>query len=460
MTFTVEQLRNQFDLEDRQILLLQSVTGRLPLCAVLSRQDVLCAVPKDDTYQAIAIEQGARVSVIEDNWMTALPTAIETWLKELHATALPQKTTLLDGTKVQYFPVVDNGGKVMAALLFLGSEEEAELEVLADTANYIATNGESLHFGHLPSHYDGMLLVESDGTIISANETAYHLSTLMGLDRRLVGTSIHGYIRREDWLDSWQGRRVQVKERLRGDMVFSETIAPVFRVGKTPRIFLIWEDKTKVQQAERALLVQHSVLKEMHHRIKNDLQMVAGMLRMQSRRATDEFVKESLLEGVHRIESLALVHDTLSYYKGEEVSLETLVQRLATSLGKSYLPTEAKVLISFEGDNLWLSAEEGGYLSMVLNELLTNALLHGILPSWRQSPDEQYEVTIQGIKGEELRRIEVVDNGKGLRPDWERESVHRLGVQIVKNIVEEQLRGTFTLSPRDGGGVKATLEWR
>lgn len=460
MTFTVEQLRNQFDLEDRQILLLQSVTGRLPLCAVLARQDVLCAVPAGSTYQVIAFEKGAKVSVVEHHWMTVLPTPISNWLQGLNASATPEQTTLLEGTKVHYFPVVDNGGKVMAALLFLGSEEESELGVLADTANYIATNGESLQFAHVPSHYDGMILVEADGTIISANETAYHLSTLMGLDRRLIGTSIHGYMRREDWQEAWQGRKVQVKDRLRGDMVLSETIAPVFRVGKMPRIFLIWEDKTKVQQAERALLVQHSVLKEMHHRIKNDLQMVAGMLRMQSRRAEDAFIKESLLEGVHRIESLALVHDTLSYYKGEEVSLETLVQRLATSLGKSYLPAEAKVLISFEGDNLWLSAEEGGYLSMVLNELLTNALLHGILPSWRCAPDKQYEVVVQGVKGTDFRRIEVVDNGKGLQADWERESVHRLGVQIVKNIVEEQLRGRFTLSPREEGGVKATLEWR
>ena len=460
MICSVEQLRNQFELEDRQIQLLQSVAGRLDLCAVLARQDVLCVVPFGADYQVIAYAKGARLSIVEDEWMETLPEELITWLKKIEIPSLAQNVMVFEGTQIHFFPVVDNGGKVVAALLFLGSATDAELSILAETANWIATNADALNVSHLPSYYDGMLLIEVDGTIVSANETAYHLSTLMGLDRRLVGTSIYGYKRREDWQELWQGRTVQVKECIRGDMVFSETVAPVFRVGKMPRAFLIWEDKTKVQQAERALLVQHSVLKEMHHRIKNDLQMVAGMLRMQSRRSEDPFLKESLLEGVHRIESLALVHDALSYYKGEEIALETLVQRLTNSLSKSYVPAEAKISLSFRGDSFWLSADEAGYLSMVLNELLTNALLHGILPSWRTAPEEEYEVVVVGSREGERKHISVLDNGDGLGADWEKESVQRLGVQIVRNIVEEQLRGSFLLSSRPEGGVEATLVWR
>jgi two-component sensor histidine kinase len=214
-------------------------------------------------------------------------------------------------------------------------------------------------------------------------------------------------------------------------------------------VLITIHDDTEVRQRELELRVKSTMIQEIHHRVKNNLQTVAALLRLQSRRVGSEEARESLEEGVSRILSMAVVHEYLSREEGQAINIRDIAQRILTQTEQGMMDPEKHIRLTLSGPSLYLPGKQATASALVINELLQNALEHGY--AWRETGE--IEVILED-RGDHVG-IQISDDGEGLPDDFSPESGNSLGLEIVRRLVEDDLGGVFDL--RDDGGVSATV---
>jgi two-component sensor histidine kinase len=166
--------------------------------------------------------------------------------------------------------------------------------------------------------------------------------------------------------------------------------------------------------------------------------------------------REALQEAVRRVGSIAIVHETLSHAPEEIVDFDDIADRVAMMAGEVSTP-EVRVTPKITGQFGMLPATVATPLAMVLTELLQNALQHGF-GSARSSVTDTGIIEVVAARAPELLTVTVTDSGAGLPPDFDLENTNSLGLQIVRTLVEGELGGQITLSPRPGGGTVALVD--
>jgi two-component sensor histidine kinase len=186
------------------------------------------------------------------------------------------------------------------------------------------------------------------------------------------------------------------------------------------------------------LLSKDATIREIHHRVKNNLQTVAALLRLQSRRTTSEEARLALAESVRRVTSIALVHEALSISVDERVDLDKLLDNVLPMVGE-VATAESQVGLSRKGSFGVVVAEIATPLVMVLAELVQNAIEHAF-PAGRSG---KVELVVE----RSARWLDVVirDNGRGLPSGFSLERSDGLGLQIVRTLVGSELRGSLSL---------------
>jgi two-component sensor histidine kinase len=207
-------------------------------------------------------------------------------------------------------------------------------------------------------------------------------------------------------------------------------------------------------------MTKDATIREIHHRVKNNLQTVAALLRLQARRVDAPEARMALEESVRRVASIALVHETLSMSSDEAVEFDGIVDRVA-SAATEVASTSVSVKMRREGTFGVLPAEIATSLVMVLNELLINAVEHGFPAPEEDEPDvpraEPGEVVVSAHKFRKQLHVTVADNGRGLPEGFKMDASDRLGLQIVRALATGELRGSIELRNRAGGGTEAVL---
>jgi two-component sensor histidine kinase len=188
---------------------------------------------------------------------------------------------------------------------------------------------------------------------------------------------------------------------------------------------------------------QHATLyREIHHRVKNNLQNIASLLRMQRRRLDHAAAKQALTDSISRIMSIALVHETLS---SREIGLVE-IGHLVGSISKFPYPEASDqpiVTLDISGPEIFISSKEATALALVANELIQNAYEHGV----KHQRDGRIAIKLDRL--EDFIQMEVCDNGPGLKDsfDWSRDG--NLGMTIVKTLVKDELKGEFEIENTD-----------
>jgi two-component sensor histidine kinase len=232
---------------------------------------------------------------------------------------------------------------------------------------------------------------------------------------------------------------------------------PLLPAGVPIGALVLVRDVTEVRRRDRELLTKDATIREIHHRVKNNLQTVAALLRLQARRVTSPDAKVALEESVRRVASIAIVHETLSMSVDEEVQFDGVVDRIGAAATEVAAP-ETKVRMRRASPFGVLPAEIATPLAMVLNELLLNAVEHGFPARDEPPPGEEFgEVVISAHRFRKQLHVSVADNGCGLPPDFDLNSADRLGLQIVRSLASGELRGSIEMRPRAGGGTEAVL---
>ncbi len=307
---------------------------------------------------------------------------------------------------------------------------------------------------------DGLIRIDETGIITYASPNAQSAYRRLGLPVHLVGEDLAAVTARlaDDPLEGTDassrivaalgGEAPGRKEvDARGASILMRAL-PLVPGGRPIGALVLVRDITEVRRRDRALTTKDATIREIHHRVKNNLQTVAALLRLQARRAPAARV--ALEESVRRVASIALVHETLAMSSDEAVEFDGIVDRVGFAAAE-VAESDAKVSIRRVGRFGVLPAEIATPLVMVLNELLVNAVQHGF--------DEGGggEVVVSARRrGKELH-VTVTDTGKGLPTDFALDGSERLGLQIVRTLVAGELRGTIALQPRSTGGTEAVL---
>jgi two-component sensor histidine kinase len=214
---------------------------------------------------------------------------------------------------------------------------------------------------------------------------------------------------------------------------------------------MLIRDVTEIKRRDRALLSKDATIREIHHRVKNNLQTVASLLRLQARRTNNAEGREALIESVRRVSSIALVHDALSMSVDEEVNLDGVVDRILPMMN-DVATVDTPIRISKTGDFGVLDADRATALVMVITELVQNAIEHAF-----DGTAEAGEVTIHAERSARWLDVVVHDDGRGLPEGFSLEKADRLGLQIVRTLVSAELDGSLGMHASPAGGTDVVL---
>jgi two-component system, sensor histidine kinase PdtaS len=194
-----------------------------------------------------------------------------------------------------------------------------------------------------------------------------------------------------------------------------------------------------------------TLLQEMHHRIKNNLQTVADLLSLEMSASPSPAARKSLRDSISRIKSIAAVHELLSVEQLRLTNITELAQQVCDISLRHLVRPDQRVSVQIDGPAIYLPSKQATALALVMNELIANALEHAF----------QYgrpgQLTINLAQEGNQVTVYVADNGRGLPPDFDSTRQSRLGLQIVQTLVEKDLSGSLRLENRPGGGSQAIL---
>jgi two-component sensor histidine kinase len=214
-------------------------------------------------------------------------------------------------------------------------------------------------------------------------------------------------------------------------------------------VLLTVHDETSTRDKERELKAKMVMIQEVHHRVKNNLQSIASLLRLQLRRTSSPEVQQALTDTVNRILSVAVVHEFLSYDKGGVINLLEVAQRIGSQMSQSVVDPSKSILIRVTGPGIYLSSQQATVCALVVNELLQNAVEHGF--ERRNQGTISVDLTDDG----EWVGIEIYDDGAGLPDQFDLGEDSGLGLRIVKSLVEGDLKGKFRIVGEQG--VRAVM---
>jgi two-component sensor histidine kinase len=303
---------------------------------------------------------------------------------------------------------------------------------------------------------DGLVTLDSGGRVTFASPNATSAFRRMGTNSLPPGQPMPNRVA-VLVAESMAGRRPIEADVEEEGAVTDVRIIPLLRsVTERRGALVLCRDVTELRRRERVISRREATIREVHHRVKNNLQTVASLLRLQARRLTDHpMAVDALEESVRRIASIALVHETLTEEPTGSVDMGEVAHRVVRMLEGSLGREQVRIVV--EAESVQVGADVATPLSVVLNELVQNALEHGIGSGGGTVAVRLHAAEAGGLE------LEVVDDGEGPPGDAALEPVEPLarpgagglGLRLVRALVEEELGGRFTLTRADGRGSVA-----
>ena len=299
--------------------------------------------------------------------------------------------------------------------------------------------------------------------MVYASPNAVSVYRRLGLTADLTGLDLAETTRRlvpaprrpdEEELSAVLGGLSAKDTEIGADTVLILRAIPLRPSGEHIGALVLLRDVTDLRRRDRELVTKDATIREIHHRVKNNLQTVAALLRLQARRIDSESGREALEEAVRRVGSIAIVHETLSQAFEEEVDFDEVADRLRIMVAEVGSRGAAVTSVR-DGSFGTLPAETATPLAMVLTEVLQNAVEHG----FGRGDDETAGIitlTVRRLVGRLWVRVD--DDGQGLPSGFDAEGSTSLGLSIVRTLVESELGGQLDLGPRPGGGTRVVLD--
>lgn len=308
-----------------------------------------------------------------------------------------------------------------------------------------------------PRASDGLIRLDVDGMVTFASPNALSAFNRMGFDDELEGESLVEVTSRilpgqrqydesipvvvtgrAPWRADIEARKVTVSMRA----------IPLRENGTRTGAVVLCRDVSELRHQEQELITKDATIREIHHRVKNNLQTVASLLRIQGRRTKSEEASEALAQAMRRVSAIALVHDTLSEGLSQNVDFDEVFSRVLKLAAEVASAPNTRAYTRVSGRFGRLPSEAATPLALALTELVTNAVEHGLA-------GREGEVEIKAERSEDRLLVRVRDNGVGISDG---EIGQGLGTQIVRTLIEGELSGSLKWEQQEESGTEVVID--
>ncbi|MFC5469866.1 sensor histidine kinase [Cohnella suwonensis] len=356
-------------------------------------------------------------------------------------------------------PIAGRGGRIIGALIMEQDisekvEQERNVERLMETTEQLSETllAIAMSEGRVQSlMHEGILLFDESERLTYANPRARALLREMGRPGVAPGDEIPSpFVDRTLWRSVFEPTGMLCQEIQFGKLALEVKAVAIFRGSRKVGGLLLVRDISALKEKDKQLMVKSAVIKEIHHRVKNNLQTVASLLRLQMRRTKHEEVARVYRDSINRIGSIALIHEMLAYGGLDTIAFGEVVERIARTIVSSSAKPGQEIGFRLTGDGLRLPSDEATTVALVLNEIIQNCVQHAF--AQRQTGEISVLVRARGHTAE----VEVADNGRGIA-ESEEGGTH-LGLKIAETLIEESLDGHIRIVS-DGKGTTVRISF-
>ncbi len=293
-----------------------------------------------------------------------------------------------------------------------------------------------------PRVSDGLLLIDASARVRFASPNAVSVLSRLGVlqveGERLSVAGLHNRAVRL----AFENYQPHVEEIERHDQTVVLRCIPLLEGGELTGAVLLVRDISELRRRDRLLLSKDATIAEIHHRVKNNLQTISSLLRLQGRRVVADEARQAINESVRRIRAIAVVHEILSQEVSSDVPFEEVMRPLVRVVEEGLSTREQPLHFSVVGDAGELRTEVATPLAVVLVELMQNAVEHGFPGTDREGA----VVEIRFASRPDQLDVWVTDNGVGVSSDFDIDMDAGLGLTIVRGLVGNDLGGQIDVS--------------
>lgn len=298
---------------------------------------------------------------------------------------------------------------------------------------------------------DGIVVFNQDGIVVYVNKIAKTIYQMLGYPNNVLGESFQNIVLTKNKLeDILLGEKIDSQEIEISNIILNISYFVPCLEEKNCNVIMLIRDVTKEKNSEQELILKSMVIKEIHHRVKNNLQTIASLLRIQKRRVDNDEVKKILTETINRILSIAITHEILSENGMDSLSIKMIIQLLYKNFFENILDKNKKIEFNMYGDDFVIDSNKATSIALVINELVQNALHYAFVGR----NEGKINITIK--KGVFFSKITVSDNGVGM--DEKKYRDNSLGLMIVERLIVDKLQGNFELKSKINQGTAIEFE--
>ncbi len=301
---------------------------------------------------------------------------------------------------------------------------------------------------------DGVIVLDENRRVTFASPNAVNALHRMGIVSAIVGSGLErlGVETHAVWTAFEE--RLPVIEEIEwpSEVVVLIHCIPLIEGDAVVGAVVLLRDVTDLRRRDRLLLSKDAAIREVHHRVKNNLQTISSLLRLQSRRMGAGPGQLALVEAERRVRAIAVVHEVLAREPSAQVPFGEIVPSLVELAGDAAVDA-TEVVIRVTGDAGDLNADIATPLSLVIAELLQNAVEHAHLGA--KAGPLLIDLSFSRASGQ--LDVEVRDDGGGFPPGFDLDTTTGLGLSIVRDLVRSQLGGSISVASDQGAVVRLSL---
>ncbi|WP_129599597.1 sensor histidine kinase [Anaerophilus nitritogenes] len=458
------------ELQDEDIQRLKDIEKKLLFIADLLRADVFidCLTKDPDKAVVVAEAKPTTSESMYDRWVVGEfacrkdePAALRTLnigiaTRNLKAVTQENKTVIQNTV-----PIKNDDGKIIGVII---TEQNAskmiktheQMEILSETTEQLAETLVAFQYyneHNITQHiHEGIVTFNQRGIVTYVNPGAIEIYKKIGYQDDIRGMHFNNLV-----LDGTAFRKIiqdrfcETSEVDLANFSFHIRYAVTTQKNIVDGVNMLIKDITEEKKKEKELILKSVAIKEIHHRVKNNLQTIASLLRLQCRRIDNDLVKKAFHESINRILSIALTHELLAQNGVDHVDIKTIICKLKDTTINYGMDPEKDIKIEVEGDHFLVNSDQATSIALVVNELLQNSVEHAF------KNRKIGTIQIKMKRGTISSTISVIDNGVGYNVEDIREN--SLGQSIVKQIVKDKLSGNINIKS-DQKGTKVVFDFK
>lgn len=355
-------------------------------------------------------------------------------------------------------PIRNNENKVIGILIIEKDvtenlDNDRKMEILAEANEELVTQITKRHEKEKNITYyinDAILIFDESGILKFKNPGADLLYSNLGYNEDILGMHFSNLaLAHINFKDIIKNNSIDEHELEVAGMCLQ--IKHIVQSNRALNLIVLIRDITDMKQKEKELILKSVAIKEIHHRVKNNLQTIASLLRLQSRRIESEEFLNAINESINRILSIAVTHEILAKQGIDEVNIKEVINRIKLSMMTFEKRENVNINVLVSGDDFRVSSDIATSTALVVNELLQNCIKHAF------KGRSEGEIVINIEQGNMYSNISIIDDGVGFNIN--EVSKNSLGLMIVKSLIKDKLGGNLNIYS-NSDGTKVVFDFK